>query len=503
MELMSGEEKERENKGKKLVIGALIVTIVLIILVVVAILILQQAENNKLKLMVNGKSKTFTEDFMITDEKTGTNYFSIAQVARLVGYNFYNGEYKQYSEDKTKCYVECEDELAMFELNSNILYKNNAADKLNFDSYSLDKAVASYENSLYATPQAIQTAFNTRVIYNDKNKTIYLETLPYLVEYYKTQVTKRGYTGMSEDFITQKALIQNMLVVENNGKYGVISTKDFSSIIGTKYDSMIYLENTQEFLVTSEQKMGVLSSKGETQIGLRYDEVGLIDGKEKLYYAKSDNLYGVLNQKGRVLVFVEYDDIGIDRTRFPLDNIKNNQFLYGNCIPLKKGDKWGMADKNGNIILNFEYDELGYSETVPVVQPGNNQNRNNTIPDTTAKDKSINNAVVVPDIEGIVIGKEKKYGIANSIGKIIVPCEFDKIYSITNEGKDEFYLEKNGRTTKLTRYLEDNKINVEIPRKITNTTVNTNTTTNSTTSNSTTNRTTNNATNKNESIIIM
>lgn len=513
MNLMDGEEQEKQNNGKKIVIGALIVTLVLIVLVIVAILVLKQTENSKLKLIVDGKSKTLPENLMITDSNTGTSYLSISKAASLVGYEFYNGEYKTYSENKTQCYVECENELAMFELNSNIIYKNNAIDKLNFDTYIIDKKVASYGNELYAIPQAIQMAFNIRVIYDEKSNTIYFETLPYLVNYYKTQATKYGYTGICEDFITQKALVYNLLVVEKDKKYGVVSTKDFSTVIGNKYDNIIYIENTKEFIVTNEGKTGLLSINGEVQIGLRYDEIGLIDGQAGLYYAKNDNLYGVLNKNGKVLVYVEYDDIGIDRKIFPIDNIKNNLFLYDNCIPLKKGIKWGIANKDGNIILNFEYDELGYAEVEQIMEETTGK-QNTTSVETALKDKSINNVVVIPDIEGIVIGKGQKYGVANSIGKIIIPCEFDKIYSITNEGKDEYYIEKNGKTTKLTKYLEDNKINVEVPSKVDitvnkNTTENTTNTINNETTNSTniTNSTNNKVNNSNsisgESIIIM
>lgn len=448
MELRNEEEQEKKTNGKRAIFIALIITAILAITVGILILILKQVENSKLKVIVDGKTKTVTEQFMIIDSEK--IYLSINQIAKLVGYEYYNGEYKQYSEDKTKCYVECADELAMLELNSNIIYKNNSADKENFDAYTVDKEVKNYNGELYATAQTVQTAFNTRIIFEDSSNSLYIETLKYLVEYYNAQVIKKGYIGLAEDFITQKALTKNLLVVKKDQKYGVLSAKDFSTVIGNKYDKITFLENTQEFIVTNDEKTGVLSANGNVKIGLRYDEVGLIDGSEGLYYAKNDDLYGVLNKNGKVLVYVAYDTIGIDKTLFPLENIKNNMFLYNNCIPLKRGTKWGIVDKNGNIILNFEYDSLGYISE--------NESTSNT-------DISINNVVVIPEVEGIVIGKQSKYGVANSIGKIIIPCEFDKIYSITNEGKDEFYLEKNGKTIKLTKYLEDNKINADTVNK--------------------------------------
>ena len=526
MELRSEEEQEKKNKGKKIVLASLIILVVLTIITGVAILVLKQAENEKMKLSVNGKKASFTSDFILTDSNTGETYYSIIRVANLAGYEFYNGEYKKYSEDKTKCYVECENELAMFEMGSNIIYKNNSSSKTNFDSYKIGQTVKNYENMLYTTAEGIQIAFNTKISFNKANNTIILKTLPYLVSTYKTIAQTNGYTGISEDFINQKTLVKNMLVVNKDGKYGVISTDTFGSIIGNKYDKIVYIENTEEFIVTNEGKTGTISLDGETRIGLRYDDVGLIDGNNKIYYAKNNNLYGVLNQNGRVLVYVQYDQIGINRRQFPTADMKNDLFLYDNCIPLKKDDKWGLADKNGNIILNVEYDELGYIEIIiPEVKEANNTVSNNVITTPTTSERSINNIIVIPEIEGIVIGKNDKYGVVNKIGKIIIPCEYDKIYSITNEGKDEIYLEKAGRTIRLSRYLEENKISVEsdntnsdivnytnnnVTDNITNTTTNNdinnsvkNTTTNEVVTNNITNTTKNNTIDDNTLLIIL
>ena len=115
--------------------------------------------------------------------------------------------------------------------------------------------------------------------------------------------------------------------------------------------------------------------------------------------------------------------------------------------------------------------------------------------------------MLIPYIKGIVIGKGGKYGVSDSIGKVIIPCEFDRIYSITDEGKEEFYLEQDGRVIKLDRYLEENKIKVEIPvpsaqtfeentNQTENNVVNTNQIINNTVTN--TNQTVNNTINTNQ-----
>lgn len=466
MELLSEEKNEKQNKSKKYVAFAIVIAIILLVLVFVMILVLQQAEKNKEKLNVNGKKVTLPSNLTIVDNATGITYFSIKKIAALTGYNYYNGGYQQYSEDKTKCYVENEKQVATLELDSNIVYKNTSEDKINFDNYKIDLPVTTYNNELYATQQAIQIAFNITISYQTDNKTLYVYTLPYLVDYYNKQATKNQYTAVTEDFITQKAIINNMLVVSKNEKYGVISTKDFSEIIGAKYDKLTYLESTEEFLATNSGKTGVLSKTGDINIKLEYDEIGLIDSQLKLYYVKKDNLYGVLGKKGNVLVNIEYNDIGIDKQSFASDNIENGMFLYGNCIPIKKGDKWGIANKTGQIILNLEYDEIGYIATYEEETTDKDKNKNNQITEgTETPEKSMNNAVIIPNveldeksIEGIVIGKNGKYGVANSIGNELIPCEYDRIYSITNEGENVYYMEKNGKVTSVQDYVNANQV---------------------------------------------
>ena len=52
-----------------------------------------------------------------------------------------------------------------------------------------------------------------------------------------------------------------LVVTKNQGKsYAVIDLKG-NAIIEAKYDNIEYLENTGDFLVTSNNKVGIISSK--------------------------------------------------------------------------------------------------------------------------------------------------------------------------------------------------------------------------------------------------
>lgn len=504
MELLEESKKKKEGKGKKIVAISIVVLVIALIILITVIVAMQQAIDEQLKINVNGKKYKLPANLVITHD--GTTYLSISVLASYTGYEFYNGEYKEYTEDREKGYVQCENEIATFSANSNAIYKTNAFNLQNLDYQALELPVVLQNDILYASIQDIGKILNSKVFFRQSDNTIIVQTMPYLISYYEKQVGQYGYDGLAEDFVTQKAVVYDMLVVKKEESYGVVSTQDFSRIIGTRYEKMVFIESTQEFVVTSGGKTGLLSKDGESKIGLRYDEIGLIDTRQRLYYAKNDNLMGVLNGNGRVIVYLEYNALGFNRENFPYENVKNNMYVYDNCIPIMKLEvrqtgtdkdgnpitveieRWGLADKLGNILLNTEYDSLGYVET-------------------STQDRSINNVATIPKISGIVIGKDGKYGVVSSIGKMIIPIEFDRIYSITNEGKDEFYLEQDGRTIRLDKYISDNKIVVEnaeeteennqsstggnttITNGITNNTVNGINTNNSITGNTTTNNT--------------
>ena len=50
--------------------------------------------------------------------------------------------------------------------------------------------------------------------------------MPYLYQYYASKVLDYGYTELSNEFINQKAILNNQLIVINSkGQYGVIRSR--------------------------------------------------------------------------------------------------------------------------------------------------------------------------------------------------------------------------------------------------------------------------------------
>lgn len=432
MNLLENEQQVRRNKKMKIIMMVIVICIILLLCLSAGIMyLIYDVQKNMTKLVIDKKAVTkfSPEMFLFEDD---TIYISIREFAELLGYKGHNGDYT--SEDLTKGYIQNEYEEASYTLNSNRLYKKllNSTDN---EYYTLEKPVKIRDGKLYMSIEGTQIATTSLISYNAENKQFTVNTLPYLTQLY-IQAFKDAAIGNQEaDFSNQKALLYNMIIVSDedgsdnpNIKYGVKNAQG-KEIIGKKYKSIKFIESTSEFIVTTDNgKMGILSSTGNTKIQPNYDEIKQIDKNLNLYLVKNNNKYGVINHNGNIVIYLEYDQIGIDTTQFASNNIKNQYLLFDNCIAVQRNKKWGFYDKTGKQIVPLQYDELG------------------CILGTQAN-KSNNNLIVIPEYEAIVVGVQKEngnvqYGLINSLGKELIPCVLDTVYSVTSSGQDSYWMEQ-------------------------------------------------------------
>lgn len=424
---------EEEKKKKMMIIGGVTVVGVIVILMII-VAVISSINNQKNNLYVDGSlvAKLNTTNNIFYIDENNVPYVCVEKIAPKLGYQFYNGEYGTGSEDKTHCYVRNEYEIALLQMDSNLVYKTLTSDATStFDTYTMSYRVKRINDLLYISLPTMQKVFNVKYTHNAEKNTLAVSTLPALYQKYDTVAKNAGYHEMSKDFSNQKALVEDMIVVVTKEKQiGVISTKDKSTIIGTKYPDMIYCEGMGEFIVQQNGKYGVLvrSTGGETavKVAFEYDNLKLIDNKIGLYLAQSGKKYGVLDKTGRIIINLEYDAIGIENSKmFPMDNIKNSYVLYENCIPVKQNDKWGMFDITGKNILPVEKYGFGCAGSAT---------------------QTSQNVLLIPaseGAEGIVYSRKTstnkiKYGIIDINGTPRVPDTFDSIYRTISAGEVEY-----------------------------------------------------------------
>ena len=149
-------ETKKVDKSKKIARLILAFIIILIIAVIAIVCTLMYLKNSALKITINGKVNEKLVSQLVF-ENDDTIYVPIREIAKYLGYESYNGEYSQKSEEISKCYIKCDDEIANFKLNSNKVYKLNLENKSsNYEYFYMDKPVKAIKGQLYITTDGMQ-----------------------------------------------------------------------------------------------------------------------------------------------------------------------------------------------------------------------------------------------------------------------------------------------------------------------------------------------------------
>ena len=334
----SFNEKKVDNKGKKApkIILALIILLIIGIIAVVAAM--SYIENSTLKLYIDDTRSDEVRDMLVFEGDT--IYVPIRDIASYLGYQSYNGDYTEKSEERNKCYVEGENEVATFSLNSNKIYKIETSSGATYQYVYAKKPVKSINGKLYISSDGIAEAFNISFIDETANNRIRIYTMPTLIKSYEKSILDYGYTQTSNRFNDQKSIFINRLIVsKSQGQVGLIDL-DGKVIAEAKYDDITYMPETGDFLVTSNKKVGIMSNEGTLKVQIIYDDIDLMDKDAGLYLAKRDTKYVILDVKGNIKLYMEYDQIGMDISSFSKNEIKSKYLLADNIIPVKKDGLW-------------------------------------------------------------------------------------------------------------------------------------------------------------------
>lgn len=465
-ESFQNKEEKKRKKTTKIILAAIILVVLIIIAIVACLMYLQ---STAMKLTIDGQANEKLKSLLVF-ESDGTVYAPIKEIATYFGYESYNGEYTDKSEEQSKCYAQSENEVANFELGQNKIYKLDLTEKdANYEYVYMKKPVKAINGVLYISTEGLEKAFNISFDYNQEKNTITILTMPYLYQYYASKVLDYGYVELSNEFVNQKTVLKNQLIVlkdKEKKQYGVIGV-DGTVILEPKYDNITYLPNTGDFLVETNKKVGILSASKETKVQIIYDSIELMDSDSGLYVAKKDNKYGVIDSKGNIKIYIENDELGIDISKFSQNNVKNRYILAENLIPVRKDKYWGLYDKSGNQVAEYKYDSLGY---------------------IASSNKEALNLLVIPNYNVLVACKDKKYTLINSSGSELFPTVADDIYMTISGGERHYYIMANDNKMDAEEWLNKNGIT---SKEASNQTQNANSTntSNNTTSNGTSNST--------------
>lgn len=423
----TSDEEVTTKKGMETSTKILIAIIACVVLIITLILVLLlNIQTNTFNLSIDAKATNYDINRLIAQIDDVT-YINIEEFAKLVGYEYHGGEYKSFTLEDGKCYVQGSEETATFFANDNKVCKlplNQLQEE--YREYTVENTIKIKNNKMYAPIEAISIAFNVSIGEDINSLTIY--TLDYLVKYYNDKVIKAGYSDITEQsFENKKAILYGYLIVnKENGLYKILDENNNSKeIVPDKYRAIEFSENTQEFLVTNSLgQVGIINLDGTTKIEPTYDSISILDKSSGLYLIQKNEKYGVVKSGNVIVISPEYDNIGL--TNISSNSIlENKYFLLDKLIPVSQKNKWGAFDKNGKLILKLEYDGFGCNNTSVVIN------------DT---EKAVEPVTTIERCNGIVVQKEGKYGVIDLTGKEMVPIAVESIYGVENvEDEDSKY----------------------------------------------------------------
>ncbi|MDF2435752.1 MAG: repeat-containing protein [Bacteroidota bacterium] len=237
---------------------------------------------------------------------------------------------------------------------------------------------------------------------------------------------------------------QGLAMVSKDGKQGFID-KDGKVVIPLVYNHVDQMTTTP-VRVNKDGKWGFIDSKGKIVIPIIYEDAtgfgvtakvkkdgkwGIIDndGKEVLaaayeslgYYkdgvavARQNGKYGYIDMAGNVIIPFEYDHAG--------------SFNLGRAY-VSKNKKWGHINKKNEITTPLIYEQT--NDFAPQGYAGVKLNGLSGRVDTTGKvilpiryvgiDHYYDGMLKVMRMEG----DTKKFGFADSTGKEVIPCIYDR-----------------------------------------------------------------------------
>ena len=470
------EAKEKKKKVLLIGIGACIVIIILLALM---IMYYQRVDAHTFKLYLDDGQVQVSQGFYYRNDK-GETYVRARDIASLIGWSYQNGEYGSYTEDTNSGYIQNEYEIASFVAGSTTLkkyiqvtatpYKDEQGQEVEpyqtnsengtLETSTLELPVVSQDGQIYFPLKHLCDICNCRVVYENEYR-MYIYEQNYLLNLAQTRAAELGYKSVSGIYENMRTLGYGLMCVSNGTMYGIVDIYSGSTVLGLKYNDMIFAQNNKEFFVKTtvgdEESVGIINLDGKTVVQPKsYDNIQILSDELGLYLVEKDEKYGVLDKTGEVIVHCEYDSIGIPETlltslEFSVED--NKYILFDNTIIVESDGKYGLYNIEGEQTLPVSYSGIGYLVDEDEDAPKSAESVLTIELDDLEMVDGENR-----DVKGIILkNTDSLYGIYDAVSeKQILPCACDSIYATTVRGEVNYYFEFNGQTDELRSNIESN-----------------------------------------------
>ena len=230
-------------------------------------------------------------------------------------------------------------------------------------------------------------------------------------------------------------LIWDIVVIKKDEQYACFDKKGNLIIDFGKYQEIDHFSEGF-ILVSQNEKVGLLNTKGELVVPIEYDDIDYF--RNDVAIIENNGKKGAIDKTGKVIIPVEYNDIG----RFEQ-----------NTTWIEKNGMFGYVDKNGSFLTEFKYLEAyKFAEglSIAFLDDGYvyiDEKGKIAIPHKydDAADFKDGIANVILNGENTYINKKGEEIETLPLGYIgVLENKYDEIY-LTDESKDACVVELDGR----------------------------------------------------------
>lgn len=216
---------------------------------------------------------------------------------------------------------------------NNVWYEENILKYKNGDKYGLinfdGKKIldAEYDN-IYALP-GIEKSI---IIEKDGKKGLIGTSMGEII----IPVEYADITNLSESYES------GYIVKSIENKFGLIGA-DKSKILNTQYDEIKKISGNNNYVVAQNGVLQIIDSLGKVILDNGFESVEEIDINS--YVVIKNGKYGLISNGGQDIIPAEYEDL---------------KFAFSNYYVAKKDGVYGVIDTAGTIVVDFGYDRISY-----------------------------------------------------------------------------------------------------------------------------------------------
>ncbi len=452
-----------QEKKQKLMKNIIKLILILLVMAIILIIVINIKNSKTFKFYIDGEKKADVDDsILLKDEKgkilveNGDVYISIRKLATALNYQYYNSEYKQKGEDRSKCQVRANNIYSSYISDSNKFYKtivtenkvseeNKKKDENGFSEieeafltsyeyFDLGSNVRIVNDELYANISAINLGLDVVVTYNSKNRSLNVTTLDYLEDMAKSK-RKDVISSDSYSYANKRLLKYGMAIItDSEGNLGVGSFTDpnklNSFVASCKYSEIEFNEATKTLSAktSNDKKICLLYLNLDTQEVVNNKTTQYADIKpatnnfDYFVVKNNDGKSGIVNIDDNTVVPIEFEQIGVNDNLY--SDLDSKYILDNKYIPVKQNDLWGLYDLTGKNLVAPKYFDIGC---------GLSQSGNST--------------VIVPDVKGNIKGivflynKEKSlYGLYNAETGETIALSLIEVFKKVENGENNYYI---------------------------------------------------------------